>query len=275
MNLAKGRYWDISCSPVVGCCHPSGGCRYCWAASMAHRFRSSRPEWDGVTNELGRWNRRVNFNYKALSTFLQREGKILACNWMGDLFQPAVPEMYIRLVLSFAASSASHSHRVLMLTKFAARMREIWADTKWTAGLFPTALAHDKTHLLTQLALPSTADVEKQYPPRNIWWGVSITTQKEAQAKLPHLMKMPAPRWVSLEPLLEVVDLECWREHIDWVAIGGEQGANARPLHLGDGIRQVEHCRKLGIPVFFKQWGSFGRGREKPRSDPLPFLKLI
>lgn len=279
MDLKKGRYWDISISPVVGCCHPGGGCLSCWAASMAHRFRSSRPEWDGVTNELGRWNGKVNFNTAALARFLQGTNKVIACNWMGDLYQPAVPDWYIRLVLSCAASAAMCRHRVLLLTKFAARMHEIYATTKWHGGtLIPISLPSKggrESHLITQLALPSSAHVEKQFPPRNIWWGASICNQKEAQAKLPHLMRMPSPRWVSLEPMLSRVDIECWKDYIDWVAIGGEQGANARPLNTTDGQWQVDHCRELGIPVFFKQWGSANRKERKPRSDPLPFMKAI
>jgi protein gp37 len=45
---------------------------------------------------------------------------------------------------------------------------------------------------------------------------------------------------------------------IDWVIVGGESGSSARPMKAAwvESIRQ--QCMQVGIPFFFKQWGTWG-----------------
>lgn len=51
---------------------------------------------------------------------------------------------------------------------------------------------------------------------------------------------------------------------IDWVVVGGESGANARPIHP-DWVRSLrDQCVSAGTPFFFKQWGSWFPMCEKP-----------
>lgn len=100
--------------------------------------------------------------------------------------------------------------------------------------------------------------------PRNVWCGCTVENQKAADERISNLLDIPcAGRFVSCEPLLEVVDVE---RHlvgdelgrgVDWVIAGGESG-------IGPGIRQTTHfafkslwrdCRGHGVPFFFKQFG--------------------
>ena len=130
------------------------------------------------------------------------------------------------------------------------------------------------------------------WPINNLWLGVTVCNQKEADEKIPILLQTPAAvRFVSIEPMLGPVDLSefeekewicdgcgefyshqddatcnhCgyaerhlgYRNKIDWVILGGESGPGARPLHP-DWARSVrDQCKAAGVPFFFKQWGEW------------------
>jgi protein gp37 len=52
------------------------------------------------------------------------------------------------------------------------------------------------------------------------------------------------------------LDGPAWRS-LDWVVVGGEIGARARPTNP-DWIRAVrDQCVKARIPFFFRQWGEW------------------
>lgn len=100
------------------------------------------------------------------------------------------------------------------------------------------------------------------YP--NVWLGVTAETQKRADLMIPALLRTPARvRFVSAEPLLEPLNLRRYLHllELDWIIVGGESGANARPLvcrWIRDLIRQG---READVAVFVKQLGA------KPFSD--------
>jgi protein gp37 len=87
--------------------------------------------------------------------------------------------------------------------------------------------------------------------------GVSAENQARADELIPQLLDIPAKiRFLSIEPMLEEIDLEQYWPKIDWVIFGGETGPNARPCNIEwirDGIRQ---CQSHGVPIFVKQVGS-------------------
>jgi len=45
---------------------------------------------------------------------------------------------------------------------------------------------------------------------------------------------------------------------IDWVIVGGESGAHARPMHPAWARSLREQCQAAGVAYFFKQWGEWG-----------------
>ena len=104
-----------------------------------------------------------------------------------------------------------------------------------------------------------------RWPLPNVWLGVSCENQARADERIPLLLDTPAAhRWVSLEPLLEAVDLvwkgsptsSGWLDSIDWCVIGGESGPHARPCDLG-WIRDIrDQCKAAGVPCYIKQVGA-------------------
>jgi protein gp37 len=115
-----------------------------------------------------------------------------------------------------------------------------------------------------------------ELPLKNVWLGVSVENQATANERVPILLQTPAAiRFVSLEPMLGPVDLRAVgfmggdilfvgdeggheyvgsrRGMLSWVIVGGESGANARPMHP-DWVRSVrDQCVGAGVPFFFKQ----------------------
>lgn len=94
-------------------------------------------------------------------------------------------------------------------------------------------------------------------PLQNVWLGTTVGVGKSLW-RADALRETPAAtRFLSMEPLLEMVlDLPSHLTGIDWVILGGESGDKARPCAtewIRHGIRQ---CRKFGIAPFVKQLGS-------------------
>ncbi len=94
----------------------------------------------------------------------------------------------------------------------------------------------------------------------HVWLGVTVEDQKSVE-RIHILGDIPCSiRWVSFEPLIEAVYLtEDELKKIQWGIIGGESGKKAV-------VRKSELCwfdslifqlKGYGIPVFFKQFGSY------------------
>jgi protein gp37 len=120
-------------------------------------------------------------------------------------------------------------------------------------------------------------DLQRQWPLPNVWLGTSVENQEQADKRIPHLLKCPAAvRFLSVEPLLGPIDLKLrsvllgnrggWVNvngeigtlpGINWVIVGGESGAGARPMHP-DWARAIrDQCAAADVPFFFKQWGEY------------------
>lgn len=106
--------------------------------------------------------------------------------------------------------------------------------------------------------------------PDNVWLGTSVENQAAANARIPHLLRVPARvRFLSCEPLLGPVDIDqaCrhsdgtrrpgWGLDLHWIIAGGESGANARPMHQRWVRSLRDQAQAAGVAFFFKQWGEW------------------
>jgi protein gp37 len=112
----------------------------------------------------------------------------------------------------------------------------------------------------------------------NIWHGVTVCTQAEADERIPELLKVPGKKWISIEPMLGPIDLKPqWlreahtlNQQISLCVVGGESGKNARPLHP-DWARSVRNqCQAAGVPFYFKQhgeWAWVGGQKKRPNTQ--------
>jgi len=128
------------------------------------------------------------------------------------------------------------------------------------------------------------ADWGDGYP--NVWLGVSVEDQANADKRIPILLSVPAKiRFISAEPLLGPVDLRMlisigslnatnndstgmveWIpgpiSKLDWVIIGGESGNETgeytyRPCRLEWIDSIIRQCDEAGVKVFLKQLGTY------------------
>ena len=219
MSLNSHIEWtDATWNPVRGCTKISPGCKHCYAETFAERFRGVK----GHPYEQGFDLRLVP--EKLTEPFAWRSPKLVFVNSMSDLFQPGVPDEYVRAVSQVMAMANWHTYQVL--TKRSERLRDL---------------------LTEKLQLAAQQD--------NIWWGVSVEDRKYGLPRIDHLRQSPAKvRFLSVEPLLEDLgDMDL--SGISWVIVGGESGPGARPMKRDWVISIRKQCRMQGVPFFFKQWG--------------------
>lgn len=251
------------------CTHDSEGCRHCYAERM-NLWRGNGLEY--IAQNLSR----TRFEFMGLDDPIRwsRPRMIFPCS-MTDLFADFYSDKMIDYVFAVMALSRRHVYQVL--TKRARRMFEYMMhperEAKWM-----NAVAHvvEGFNLQKQCARePIFSQREEWLPLPNVWMGVSVEDQKNAERRVRYLAKTRAAlRWLSLEPLLGPVDIfdvdgkiaqqmgedgamGFPADIIDWVVVGGESGPGARPMHP-EWVRKVrDDCAQIGMPFFFKQWGNY------------------
>lgn len=239
-------------NPIIGCSKVSTGCDNCYAEKFAFRIvnmlEKSKSEtyhvYQNAANKQG-WTGRTALNTDHIDKPMKWKDKrmVLVCS-MGDLFHENVPFEWIDAV--FSVMSDNDQHIYILLTK---RPHKVEAFFDWK-----------KNNLGFDWA-----------PKDNIWFGVTIENQEQANKRLPYLNYFyAAVKFVSVEPMLSAIDFsesigETLKWHagglkncISWVICGGESGNKARPMHP-DWVRFLrDQCRLAEVPFFFKQWGEWG-----------------
>jgi protein gp37 len=221
---------DSTWNPVRGCSKISPGCKHCYAATFAERFRGvpGHPYEQGFDlrlvpeklNEPLRWTR----------------PRRIFVNSMSDLFHEDIPAEFILDVSEVMRTAHWHVYQVL--TKRSQRMRDFLLGPLHEAAALP-----------------------------HIWWGVSVEDRKHGLKRIEDLRKANAAvRFLSIEPLLEDLG-EIDLSGMSWVIVGGESGPGARPMKPA-WVRSIrEQCRIARVPFFFKQWGGVRKKKTGRRLD--------
>ena len=107
----------------------------------------------------------------------------------------------------------------------------------------------------------------ENWPPPNVWFGVSVETRAYA-VRMNYLKRLkyewpqlPNIMFVSFEPLLGdigVINLN----GISWAIIGGESGSHHRPMNIEWARNLVRQAKDQGVAVWMKQLGGFRPGGE-------------
>jgi protein gp37 len=271
-DKSKIAWTDATWTIVTGCSRVSEACRHCYAEELSLRYGWTKQPWTAgnAAENVKCHEDRLNWPLK------WREGKRVFVTSMGDLFHDEVPEAFILRVFGVMAATPRHTYQVL--TKRPERMAALLS--KWTALEVSDAgrgtlafLKHREVEYETARRAP--------WPLSNVWCGTTVEDQKNADERIPHLLRVPAAvRFLSVEPLLGPLDLapwlsadgpdsdhlpcgecgsltECECEHgpalLDWIVVGGESGRSARPMQMewARGLR--DQCAAAGVAYFFKQ----------------------
>jgi protein gp37 len=223
---------DATWNPVTGCSKVSPGCAHCYAETLSLRFGWSKRPW---LPEYAPEN--VVLHPERLDQPLRwRQPRRVFVNSMSDLFHELVPDAFVHAVFERMARANWHSYQIL--TKRPERMARV-VEAFYT-------------------------DRPGQRPLRHVWLGTSIENDRWT-SRADALRETPAAvRFVSAEPLLgplPSLDLT----DIDWLIVGGESGAGARPMDPAWARQLRDHARATETAFFFKQWGGRtpkARGRE-------------
>jgi len=271
---------DTTWNPVRGCTKVSPGCAHCYAETFAERWRGvpGHPYEQGFDLRL--------VPEKLTEPLSWKKPRKVFVNSMSDLFQDGVPDEYIDRV--FAVMALAERHTFQVLTKRADRMRDYMSR-----GIFNGFADGSESFLAANAQTPDAHVALGRIldgPLPNVWLGVSVENQHFADERIPLLLQTPAAvRFVSAEPLLRPVKLIMSKlcdystphdsvsmRRLDWVIVGGESGAGARPFDVAWARSIVQQCKAANVPVFVKQLGAHVLDRndagfegDTPRSWPM------
>jgi protein gp37 len=247
---------DSTFNPWWGCTKVSAACDFCYAEALDKRTGGSH--WGAKAQR-----RRTSQN-----------------NW-------SQPRKWQRQADAF---EAEHGHRRRVFCASMADVFDNQVPSEWRDDLWSLVRECDRLDWLLLTKRPQ--NMVKMLPDdwgkgwAHVWLGTTAEDQVEADRRIPHLLATPAAvRFVSVEPLLGPVDLyngdpdprlggheathtfigDWWepgdnmkgpsRHGLDWVIVGGESGAKARPMQP-DWARSVrDQCAAADVPFLFKQWG--------------------
>ena len=269
MSDKTGIEWtDATWNPVTGCDRTSPGCDNCYALTLAKRLKamgSPNYQRDGDPRTSGPGFGVTVHNHMLDQPLKWKRPRRIFVNSMSDLFHPDVSDEFIASVFAVMACAPQHTFQVL--TKRPQRM----------ATLLNQLVRREGFRELRERAVDRLIDTGPRlrlgehddpfaWPLPNVWLGVSIESDQYA-FRSDYLRRTPAAvRWISAEPLLGPLP-SLNLTGIDWLVVGGESGAGARPMHpdwardlrdrcqlpeLNDAWHGDRHTRFL-----FKQWGEW------------------
>jgi protein gp37 len=225
MSKTKIQWTNETWNVTTGCSKISEGCKNCYAETMHKRLNAM-----GVEKYKEPFNK-ICFHREELKKPSEwKNPRMVFVNSMSDLFHEDVPDRLIKAVIEEMCCYDS-PHTFQVLTKRPERMKE-------------------------SLSPFNTIYID------NIWFGVTTENQKEADHRIPILLRTPAKvRFASVEPMLEKIDLlfdlmphrDNGNPPIDWVIVGCESGAKRRPCKIEWIEDIVDQCKKANVPVFVKQ----------------------
>ena len=256
MSRSNIEWCDYTLNPVVGCSKCSPGCLNCYAEKMAHRHvhnPQTRAKYADVIDASGKWNgKQSKFDFSVFKRLPKKPQRVFIGS-MTDIFLQDVEigtysKSYLPLLFDCMASHPQHTF--MLLTKRPENARQ-WIEFSLNAC------------------------VDDPLP--NLWLGVTVCNQAEADEKIPMLLDIPAAiRFISFEPLLGSVSL--WRlfpegackkpaheagrrfvknseyeNGIHWVICGAETGPKKRPMNTDWAVYLRNQCKDAGVPFFFKK----------------------
>lgn len=208
---------DASWNPVTGCTKVSPGCTNCYAETLSERFR-------GVEGHAYESGFDLTLRPERLDQPLRwKKPRRIFVNSMSDLFHRDIPDEYLKQIWAVMVEADHHVYQIL------------------------SKRAHRMAYKIKELGLSL---------PYHIWLGVSVENQEMADSRIPALLEIGVPvRFLSVEPLLDSVDLKAHLGGLRWVVVGGESGPKARPMKAEWARTVRDQCLDANVAYFFKQVG--------------------
>ncbi len=275
MADTKIQWTDKTWNPVTGCTKVSQGCKNCYAESIAKRLWATQyhPNADGSPRSFT--DVRLHADRIEQPLHWRNPARIFV-NSMSDLFHESIPPAFIAECFAVMVQATQHTFQVL--TKRPERMLELLTNSDWMSRV-------DAAMQVRAGERGWCVDEAESWPLPNVWLGVSVEDQANADKRIPLLLQTPAAvRFLSCEPLLGPLDLSSYltpqwysgpmieprkgtiggkampavrlRPRVEWVIVGGESGNGARPFHISWARDIVRQCQAAGVSCFVKQLGA-------------------
>lgn len=261
-----------------GCYEVNKACDNCYAKTLANRYHGPDLLWEQQGPRMyikSAMNDLIKYQARAA-----KEGVVyrIFINSMSDLFEKSMPVV-------------DHKHQPMFFedgptgTVFAleteALRHNFFALVRKCPNLFFILLTKRPSNIIKYV--PSSWIT---FPPANVIYMTSCPDQESFNTLVPQLLKVPGKHGLSLEPLIEPIDMSDigmphhalgngfhnpltgandlyeaylpeWK--LNWVICGGESGQtnDIRPMNSAwaEGIQK--QCEAAGVPFFFKQWGEW------------------
>lgn len=249
---------DYTFNPWVGCQRVSPGCEHCYAEAYDKRVGGVpiKQRVEGKTQlrwgpsaprtrtSTSYWKQPLKWDREAQAAGMRKR---VFCASLADVFEDR-PELIAWRSNLFDLIATTPFLDWMLLTKRPENIRRLWPQTHQPPGVSTWS---------------------------NVWLGCTVEDQQRANERIPHLIAVPAAvRFLSCEPLLEAINLSKWLDEdrlgfvnseIDWIIVGGESGAKARPFDVAWARSLIQQCRDGGRSVeptpFVKQLGANIRTR--------------
>lgn len=278
MENSKIAWTDHTVNLWHGCYEVNKACDNCYAKAMSNRFHSGE-------NSL--WEQQGPRMYikSAMSDLMRyqdraaKEGIVyrIFINSMSDLFEKSMPVV-------------DHNHQPMMFNKWHGKEDSFLEDVHLETGHLRLKffyIVRKCPNLFFILLTKRPSNIVKYVPqhfldkpPANVIYMTSCPDQESFNTLVPQLLKVPGKHGVSLEPLIDSINLSDvgmphpflgngfhnpltgandlaeaylidWKLH--WVIVGGESGHHARPLLLNWVFDIQKQCEEAGVPYFLKQ----------------------
>lgn len=241
----KIEWTEATWNPWHGCHKVSQGCKNCYMFRDKKRYGQDPNVVVGSKTKF----------YDPLKWKEPR--KIFTCSWSDFFIEEADP--WRDEAMAIMALTPQHTYQVL--TKRPERMHEYLGPGR------QNKVVNAACEVLRTVKGPGAyiqwlSQYDGEWPPQNVWLGVSAEDRDTYIHRVPYLAMTPAKtKFLSFEPLLgDIGDLMLdgiFEGSYQWVIVGGESGPDARPMHP-DWVRSIrDQCIAAGVPFFFKQWGEW------------------
>jgi len=217
MENTEISWTDSTFNPCVGCTKVGPGCDHCYAEALDHRFGHNHWGADTTPRVMSNENWRKPIRWNSQATIANQRSKVFC----GSI-KNALEGQRDRLMAMIAQTPMLDWQ---LLTKRAPNVQR-YLPSDWGNGY------------------------------ANVWLGVTVENRFHGLPRIDVLRDIPATvRFLSVEPLPEALG-NVNLTGIDWVIVGGESGASARPMDLTWVTNIRRQCEEQNVSFFFKQHGA-------------------
>jgi protein gp37 len=310
---------DHTFNPWRGCARVSPGCYKCYAEALSRRNPATLGVWGvrgtRVVAAESMWREPLKWDRQAKAAGVRRR---VFCASLADVFEdwqgPMIDAEGRVLHYNSAATwwtSGANPHGPITMGFVRERLFGLiertpnldWLLLTKRPGLWRSCWPLDP---VPGHVRQNEGDGKDWRKIPNLWLGVSAEDQARADERIPILLGIPAAvRWVSAEPLLGPIALDCLiydrcphcldavqcpetgaydcrqcdstglgdEPAIDWVVAGGESGPNRRPMDVAWIASIVDQCKAAGVACYVKQASAFKDGSQGDIPDELWRIK--